>query len=88
MARLSAKLSSRAKQSMLRAQGEVSVLVEVAPTPASADLEQKLAGAGVTASHWTSQPRFLHVTIPANRLSALADLEEVVYVDMGTMSVP
>ena len=85
MPKLSSKLSPVAKRSFLTQSGPVQVMVEVSPTGKTEGVLQKLADAGATESHWISQPSLVSITIPSARLAKLADLDEVVYVDLGKL---
>jgi hypothetical protein len=85
MPKLSSKLSPVAKRSFLAESGAVQAMVEVSATGKTEGVLQRLAEAGATESHWISQPSLVGVTIPSAQLSKLADLDEVVYVDLGKM---
>jgi hypothetical protein len=83
MARLSSKLSPKAKKSVLAGSRDVQALVEVAGSADPSEIERELAKAGVTGLHWLSAPRFVSVEIPSSKLTALADLNDVVYIEVG-----
>lgn len=88
MPKLSAKLSPQAKKSVLGG-GDASVraLVEVSGAEPAA-IERALTAAGVSELRWVRSPGLVGVTLPAARLQALAELEQVSYVELAEGYAP
>lgn len=83
MARLSSKLSPQAKRSALSEDAIVRALVEVAPSAEPQVVAEHLRQAGATNVSWVSKPGYCAIEISSHHLQELADLDEVVYIDMG-----
>jgi len=87
MAKLSSKLSPTAKKQMMLGAGSVEAMVEVAPRGDSEGILSAIRAAGAVESHWVQSPRFIGARIPVEALGDVADVDGVVYIDLGKMSV-
>lgn len=81
MAKLSSKLSPKAKKCVLAGAASTGALVEVGAGFGAEETVQRLRDAGATQVSWVNKPRLLSIEIPSAGLPAVANLEEVVYVE-------
>lgn len=76
-------MSPKAKKSALAGGQDVLAFVELAGSADPTRIERELAQAGVTRLQWLSAPRFISVEIPSGKLTALAELQDIVYIEVG-----
>lgn len=82
--KLSSKLSPKAKKAVLMgAGGAVVGLVQMAPNAERADLEREVHALGGSVESWTAEAGLAAIEIPTARLNELAELDGVVYVEIG-----
>jgi hypothetical protein len=79
------KLSPKLRKVALKASSDALVrcLVELAPGADEAALERALTSLGAQTRSRSTEARLLTIDIPANRLSALDDIQGIVYVEAG-----
>jgi hypothetical protein len=85
MGDISSRLAPEAKRLYLRTKGNemVSSLVQVAPSIDAAAFRRDVERSGGSIRSWLSETNLVSVEIDATRLSDLADLPGVVYVETG-----
>lgn len=82
--RLSSKLSPKAKKAVLMDSGGAVVgLVQMAPSTERADLEQEVRRLGGNVESWIADTGLAAIKIPTAQLNELAELDGVVYVEIG-----
>jgi hypothetical protein len=82
--KLSSKLSPKAKKAfMVGGEQSVTGLVTVAPTVDRADLERQIRALGGDVQSFDPITSLAAVELPVSKLGALADLDGVVYIEIG-----
>lgn len=79
---LSSKMSPKAKQALLSKPGDSVVLslLQVSPAANREVLREDLESAGARIRSWLEEPGLVSVEVPAAKLSALAELKGVIYI--------
>lgn len=81
---LSSKLSPKAKKAvLLGAEEPVVCLVQLGPAAERADLERNVRALGGSVQSWNAETDLAAIEISTSRLSELAELDGVVYVEVG-----
>jgi hypothetical protein len=82
--KLSAKLSPKAKKALMIGGNEsVVALVTMAPNADRAELERAIGALGGAVQTWDRTTAVAAVEAPAAKLGELADLDAVVYIEIG-----
>lgn len=83
--RISPKLSPAAKKLTLKGNPvRVDALVRVVGHADYQELAKRITEAGASLRSWNPETNLVTVETPANCLSVLADLDEVVYIEIGS----